>query len=1493
MTEQAEIAIAAPSLPKGGGAIQSIGKGWGAVGTSGASSLSIPLPISPGRGFAPAPGLQYSSVGGNGVCGIGWSLSVPRIARRTAQGVPAYTEDEEIVGPGGDVLMPERDPDTGAIIDVSVDEYDGQPLDATYRVVRYFPRVEGAFDRIECWTPSAGSAFWLVHGADGTLHLFGKRAVAQIIGPADPAYLEPRIAEWLLEESVNPYGEHILYEYQAENVEGLSASRMARDHAVQRYLHRVRYGNQAFHAPLYLWNEAALPDLTWHFDLMFDYGERATDLTVTPTYAPTQAWPVRLDPLSAFSYGFEINTLRVCRQVLMFHHFPELGPDPVLVQRLLFEYEESPVCARLTATFLVAYDDRGVPSYLPPWEFAYEDFTLGQGPNTPHYQEFEAMPGLNDGQAYQLVDLYGEGMPGALYRSDRGWLYREPVRSQDGADAIAYADWQRLPTLPVANSRAPVYQTLTDLTGDGRLDWILAQPGWAGFFTLGPDRHWSHFASFAAFPVEFFQPQAQLADLMGAGLPDLAMIGPRSVRVYANRREAGFAPGHDVSHDEDDGGLPGLSDGQTELVAFCDILGSGQQHLVRIRHDGLTCWPNLGRGRFGKGFRFAELSFKYEAFDASRIRLADLDGSGAVDLIYLESEHASIFMNRGGNGFDEPYRLPWPAGIRYDRLCQVSAVDLQGLGCASLVLTVPHMTPRHWRCDFVPGTKPYLLRETNNNMGAAGTVRYRSSAQEWLDEKQALQWAGREAVSELPFPIHLVVAQTQFDEITGNALTQHFKYRQGYYDGSEREFRGFGLLEQTDAEALSAAAAEAGHTAPVLTKTWFHTGSSRHDDLREGYDSSDAQARPLGATRLSRLNPDTGNDDAVNDADDRMQGERARALSGSIRRVEVFGLEIDGTHTTPYSINEYRYQVRQLQAPTWQRYAVLLPLLVEHIAYRYERVPTDPTCQHLINLRWDRFGVITHGAQVSYARRLGPQDASPLAGEYEQKWWRDSHDASQTYHYLTESLNSPLHLDAAQAWRLALPYRSRTNAMSLPRGELAPEAISYESFLDPNGAFARAARTLAGLSVQHYQLREDGMPTLEALPDYTETTELDETALRAYDAVLEPAELENALTAAGYHRMAAFLPDVTDAPPLWSVHRGFATYAEREGFRKVIAFQPTRSHGVTSATYDAYACLPLRVTEPDGCVTEARYDYRGMVPLSIVDPNRNTQEALYDAFDRLIASSFYGTENGVAAGFAALAEYERGITAPEEALDAPAAALQDAASACFYGAFSWMGQVPPGTAQRVDMETERLIMPTGHIRASAWRQFAQRALDARFEAVFLQTARVPVHSVVLQADRYPGDPAAQIQISLAYTDGFGRVLQAKQKVEPGEAYAVSDEGDLQLDDEGVPVIVVADPRWRVSERVEYNNKGLVVRAYRPYFANRHRYIRDVAFRLFGYCDTQYYDSLGRPTRTVTAKGHLRRQTYWAWYVIAEDENDTAAEVSGQGGLNVQASRNPS
>jgi hypothetical protein len=44
-------------------------------------------------------------------------------------------------------------------------------------------------------------------------------------------------------------------------------------------------------------------------------------------------------------------------------------------------------------------------------------------------------------------------------------------------------------------------------------------------------------------------------------------------------------------------------------------------------------------------------------------------------------------------------------------------------------------------------------------------------------------------------------------------------------------------------------------------------------------------------------------------------------------------------------------------------------------------------------------------------------------------------------------------------------------------------------------------------------------------------------------------------------------------------------------------------------------------------------------------------------------------------------------------------------------------------------------------------------------------------------------------------------------------------------------------------------------------------------------DQLFHDALGRPVKLVNAKGYFSRETRHPWYLISEDFNDTAEELS--------------
>jgi len=97
-TDEQQATVSSPtiSLPKGGGAIRGIDEKFQVNPATGSGAMTVPIFTSPGRqGFGPQLTLNYDSGSGNGPFGLGWSLSIPNITRKTNKGLPLYQDNDE------------------------------------------------------------------------------------------------------------------------------------------------------------------------------------------------------------------------------------------------------------------------------------------------------------------------------------------------------------------------------------------------------------------------------------------------------------------------------------------------------------------------------------------------------------------------------------------------------------------------------------------------------------------------------------------------------------------------------------------------------------------------------------------------------------------------------------------------------------------------------------------------------------------------------------------------------------------------------------------------------------------------------------------------------------------------------------------------------------------------------------------------------------------------------------------------------------------------------------------------------------------------------------------------------------------------------------------------------------------------------------------------------------------------------------------------------
>ncbi|KAK5996113.1 Toxin subunit YenB-like protein [Cladobotryum mycophilum] len=961
---------------------------------TGGISFTIPIQTSPGRSdFGPSLSLTYDSgsASGNGVFGRGWRLAgVDSITRKTSIMIPVYNDDE-------DTFVHSQVGDLVPVIQVNGKkpiEWDDKRGDAQYRVRLYRPRVESDPIRVQRWTclDGSGDMHWKTISSGNVTTVLGRDSSSQIRSHRTHndnggALL---IFSWLESETYDSRGNHMVLSYKGESQNILQASladKVYEEHrntTSQRYLESIKYGNKTPNRDLNNWDilRPAPQDDPWYwmFELIFDYGEYARDAPTTQE-GPFE-WNHRPDPFSVHSSGFEVRTYRRCERVLMFHHFEELKRLDCLVAATEFKYEtdtKSRVSVLQSATQCGYQLDARKETYscirLPPTVFEYWAAPDLEQSRT---ESFDLnLAGLSS-PAAQWVDLNGDGAPGVLaHAPGGGWYYHRNESSTKpaiGAPSLV----SQVPGVIDSDG-----WSFEDLTGDGKLDLSFSthDRGITGFYERMNNGQWANFVPFNSYPTAYspMDPTIHKVDLNGNGSADLLQLANQQdneLSWYPSLGRQGYGAKKSTA------GAPALPSGEVPFVLLSDMSGDGLADIVMICNSHICYWPNMGHGRFGSKVVMGNppLLDDFTSFTPLRLRMVDITGSGTADLIYLPQEGGlHVYYNQSGNTWSEAHVLPtFP---RLDHFCAVGVFDVGGRGTQCLVWTSDHYnsggsagstTVRF--LDLMGGNKPGLLTKCSNGIGGEVQITYRSSTQYHLDDERS----GRAWPTRLPFPIECVERMVTKDLIAQTACTMRYAYHNGYYDPVERQFRGFQMVEEWDAEDFTTGSSLGQfHRPPVHTKIWFYIGLQRIDDatvLPDCYHTDKPQQSPLPASKIStktlagRLTADE-----VRDA--------YRALSGNQRRQEVFSDDDSPKSTIPYTVAQQTYEVVMHQGVGHdQRYGIFRVNSREELTSHYEREPNEAKIQHFFTLEIDDYGNIRKQAVVNYGKLK-----SQLEGEDQQR----------------------------------------------------------------------------------------------------------------------------------------------------------------------------------------------------------------------------------------------------------------------------------------------------------------------------------------------------------------------------------------------------------------------------------------------------------------------------------------------------------------------------
>jgi RHS repeat-associated protein len=247
-------------------------------------------------------------------------------------------------------------------------------------------------------------------------------------------------------------------------------------------------------------------------------------------------------------------------------------------------------------------------------------------------------------------------------------------------------------------------------------------------------------------PARFSDPSIRMGDMNGDGLQDIVYVKPGDVRYWPGRGDGsfgtgplgscleGFAENTFVAMNDS----PEFSDVSGGGIRIDDVNGDGLDDIVQLRFDAVDIWLNVdGSGWTQQRHTISGVTPASGPEWVTKVRLADVNGSGTRDVVWGEGGH-----------------------YRY--------MDLSG------------------------GQRPWVLTHVQNGLGKTTDIQYASSTQLML----AAAAAGNQWSTTTPLPVHVVTQETESDhlDVVGRApgvYSTQYSYRDPLYDGRQREFRGF------------------------------------------------------------------------------------------------------------------------------------------------------------------------------------------------------------------------------------------------------------------------------------------------------------------------------------------------------------------------------------------------------------------------------------------------------------------------------------------------------------------------------------------------------------------------------------------------------------------------------------------------------------------------------------------------------------------------------
>ena len=508
-----------------------------------------------------------------------------------------------------------------------------------------------------------------------------------------------------------------------------------------------------------------------------------------PLYRVEFTYEDRPDPISDGKPGFDLKTTKRLKEVVVY-------TEGQRIRSYSLEFEKLSGLSRLSKVTRYGIDPK-IP-YPVAFSMKYSNSVFSEKTSRLYTIPTSAGVGFNTRNA-DFLDINGDGLPDIVDTSNAKHMFNINVLGVSDEMKQVSHDFPKSAAIEDKSGAGAKLKNdsvqLLDVDGDGYTDIVDATNN-VIYLNKGNSTWDNKSMVLKASPLSESDPNTRFMDYNGDKKIDIVRSNGDTTTYWVNDGQGNF--------NKVDGGKGIGASFSTGGVRLIDMNGDGLMDAVQVFSGNLRYKKYLGYGKWSDWINVTITNQTGKL--PPRPQFDDINGDGLSDMVAFLGNTVQYFVNIDGQRFAAGKSITSFKGVDIPDSTKtiVRITDINGNGSRDIVWIT-----NTGQISYLElfSERPNLLREISNGIGQRININYGSSVYHYIRDKSCDPKKDKACAgvwkNKLPMPFTVVNTISTWASRTNQPANQstptseerpqiqRVYYHHGYYDGMEKQFRGF------------------------------------------------------------------------------------------------------------------------------------------------------------------------------------------------------------------------------------------------------------------------------------------------------------------------------------------------------------------------------------------------------------------------------------------------------------------------------------------------------------------------------------------------------------------------------------------------------------------------------------------------------------------------------------------------------------------------------